>query len=103
MAVKKLSISLDADTLEDAKEAAAREGMSLSAWLSHAAGEAAKLAKAQAAIEEYIAEFGEPDPETEARARAALDEAGVGLPETPEHARARARALARLDGLGGEP
>lgn len=98
MAVKKLSISLDADTLQAAREAARRQGMSLSAWLSYAAAETAKLDRARAALDEYLAEFGEPDAETEARVQAALDAAGVGRPEPPEQTRARARAVARLRG-----
>ena len=102
MAVEKLSISLDAETLKAARHAAAREGMSLSAWLSHAAGQAAKLSLARAALEEYVAEFGESDPELDRRVSAALDAAGVGRPEPPERTRSRARALARLDGLTEE-
>lgn len=99
MAVKKLSISLDPETFADARTAAALAGMSLSAWLSNAARDAAKLAIAREALDDYIAEYGEPDPETVERANAELAAAGFFEPETAEHARARARALARLDGI----
>jgi hypothetical protein len=99
MAVTKLSISLDADTLQAAREAARRQGMSLSAWLSYAAAKTARLEQARAALDEHVAEFGEPDPETVRQARSELEAAGFYEPETPERARARARALARLDGL----
>ena len=102
MAVEKLSISLDAETLKAARQAAAREGMTLSAWLSYAASETAKLSLARAALDEYLAEFGEPDAELDQRVSDALDAAGVGTPEPPERTRARARALARLDGLKEE-
>lgn len=97
----KLDTSADDHAFQAARVAARRHGMSLSAWLSAAAADAAEndpeeLERAQAALDEYIAEFGEPDPETMARAKAALDAAGVGYPEPPEEKRARERALAML-------
>lgn len=102
MAVRRVSTSLDIETLESARQAATRRGMSLSAWLAYVAGEAARFEQARIMLEEYMAEFGEPDPELERRMNAALDAAGVDEPETPEHARARARALARLDRISEE-
>lgn len=102
MVVRKLSISLDPETLDEAREAAAIEEMSLSTWLAQAARDRAKLTIARAALEEHIAEFGAPDPETAKEARAELEAAGFYEPETPERAKARARALARLDGLSEE-
>lgn len=96
MAVKKYSVSLDADVAERAEEAAAYEGMSLSAWLTWAADELAGLVEARKAIDEYVATYGEFDAATTAKAREDLDAAGVGLPEPPEEQRARLDALARL-------
>jgi hypothetical protein len=70
MAVEKISISLDSEVFEQAKQAADVEGIPLSAWLSRAASEAADLAAAQAALAEYIEVYGEPDQQAMAAARA---------------------------------
>lgn len=96
MAVKKISISLDAEVFERAKRAAKAEGVALSAWLSGAAEEAAELAEARAALAEYIEVYGPPDEDAMAETRARLDKAGVGQWETAEEAAARMAALARL-------
>jgi len=96
MAVKKYSVSLDANVARRAEEAAAYEGMSLSAWLTWAADELAGLAEARMAIDEYVERHGEFDEETMTKAKRDLDAAGVGLPEPPEDKRARLAALARL-------
>lgn len=96
MAVKKYSVSLDADVAERAEEAAAYEGMSLSAWLTWAADELAGLVEARKAIEEYVETYGEFDEETMAKAKRDLDAAGVGLPEPEDEKRARLAALAQL-------
>lgn len=98
MAVKKLSVSLGTEVYERAKRAAAAEGVSLSTWLSQAAEEAAGLAEAHEALAEYIAVYGEPDPEDMAATRGRLDEAGVGAYETAEEKAIRMAALARLRG-----
>ncbi len=98
MAVKKISISLDSEVFERAKRAAGSEGIPLSTWLSQAAGEAAGLAEARAALAEYIEVYGEPDAEAMAETRARLDKAGVGQWETADEAAARMAALARLRG-----
>ncbi len=98
MAVKKISISLDTEVFERAKRAAAAEDLPLSAWLSRAAGEAADLAAAQAALVEYTEVYGEPDEETMAQAQADLESIGFWTPETPDEAAARLAALARLRG-----
>jgi len=98
LAVKKISISLDAEVFERAKRAAAAEGISLSTWLSQAAEEAAGLAEAHEALAEYIVVYGEPDPEAMAATRARLDDAGVGAYETAEENAGRMAALARLRG-----
>ncbi|WP_090054105.1 hypothetical protein [Lentzea fradiae] len=51
---------------------------------------------AVAAAREYADRFGEPDADELARIRADLVAAGVGVPEPPADAAARAAALARL-------
>ena len=61
MAVKKISISLDAEVLERAKRAASAEGVALSTWLSHAAEEAAVMAEAREALAEP---YSPPTPTT---------------------------------------
>lgn len=98
MAVKKISISLDAEVFERAKRAASAEGMPLSAWISRAAGEAADLAAAQTALAEYTEVYGEPDEDTMAQARADLESIGFWTPETADETAARLAALARLRG-----
>ncbi|MCE7005428.1 hypothetical protein LWC34_21730 [Kibdelosporangium philippinense] len=102
MAVEKLSVSLPDTVAARARRAADRAGMPLSAWLAQAAEAAADLAEAQAAAQEYAARFGEPDPDELAEIRVQLAEAGVGSPESPEEALARADALARLLGFPNE-
>lgn len=98
MAVKKVSISLDTEVYERARRAAETEGVALSTWISRAAGEAADLAAAQAALAEYTDVYGEPDENTMAEARAELDGIGFWKPETADEAAARMAALARLRG-----
>lgn len=96
--VKKISISLDSGVFEQAKHAAEVEGITLSAWLSRAASEAADLAAAQAALAEYNEVYGEPDEEAMAQARAELEAIGFWKPETAQDRDARLAALARLRG-----
>ena len=98
MAVKKLSISLDAAAFERAKRAADTEGVSLSSWLSRAAEDAAAEAESRATLAEYLAAYGEPDAEAMAAARAELGDLGLGQPEPADQTAARAAALARLRG-----
>lgn len=102
MAVEKLSVSLPGVVVARARRAADRAGVPLSAWLADAAEAAADLAEAQAAAQDYAAQFGEPDPAELDEIRAELAEAGVGAPESPAEAAARAAALARLLGLPEE-
>ncbi len=102
MAVEKLSVSLPGVVVARARRAADRAGVPLSAWLAEAAEAAADLADAQAAAEDYAAQFGEPDPEELNEIRAQLAAAGVGVPESPEDTAARTAALARLLGLPNE-
>jgi len=96
--VKKLSISLDAEAFDRAKQAAQAEGVSLSSWLSRAAVEAADLTEARAALAEYLTAYGEPDADAMADARAELTGLGIGQPEPADQTAARAAALARLRG-----
>ena len=58
MRVKKISISLDSEVFERANRAAEADGIALSTWLSEAAGEAAGLAEARAALAEDIEVYG---------------------------------------------
>lgn len=102
MAVEKLSVSMPGVVVARARLAADRAGVPLSAWLTEAAAAAADLAEAQAAAEDYAARFGEPDPTELGQIRADLAAAGVGAPESPVDAAARAAALARLLGLPDE-
>lgn len=99
MTVEKLSVSLPDLVATRARRAAERAGVPLSTWLAQAAQEAADLAEAKAAAQEYAARFGEPDPDELARIRADLAEAGVGIPESAEEIAARQAALARLLGV----
>lgn len=100
MTVRKLSISLDSDTLERAKHAADAEGISLSAWLSRAADHAARLAEAKAAMADYIDTYGPFDEALMEEARVELRELGIGQPESESQRAARLAALARLSGHG---
>jgi hypothetical protein len=98
MPVEKISVSLSEDVAARARRAAANAGVPLSTWLSHAAQEAADLAEAQAALDEYVDRYGEPTADVTAAAEADLLAAGVGQYETPAEAAERHAALARLRG-----
>jgi len=78
VAVKKLSISLDEDVAEAAVRVAAREGLSVSAWLNRAAERAIKLAEGRVAVQEYFAEHGEPSDEDRAWAREIVRKLNAG-------------------------
>jgi len=77
MAVQKLSIALEQDVARAAREAAEREGLSLSAWVNAAAREALAIEDGLAAVAEYEAENGPISAEALAAARAALERDGV--------------------------
>ena len=77
MAVQKLSIALEQDVARAAKEAAEREGLSLSAWINEAAREALAIEDGLAAVAEYEAENGPISAQALAAARAALERDGV--------------------------
>jgi hypothetical protein len=83
MPTQKLSISLEEPVLLDARKAAKRRGMSLSAWLNEAAVKALeteiRLEDGLAAVAEWEAESGPPSTAEVAEANAVLDAAGIGL------------------------
>jgi len=74
MAVRKISISIDEDVLDDAKACADAEGVSLSAWLVEAARDRAKLLGWERLFREYEEEFGAFTEEELAEADAWIDE-----------------------------
>jgi len=78
MAVEKLSISLDEDVAAAARAAAEAEGMSLSAWLSRAAVQAAALESGLRGVEEFEAENEKLSEADLARADEVLDRYGIG-------------------------
>ncbi len=78
MAVEKLSISLDEDVAAAARAAAEAEGMSLSAWLSRAAVEAAAIEAGLRAGGEFEAENGPFSKEERDVANEVLDRYSVG-------------------------
>jgi hypothetical protein len=98
MTVESSSISLDQEIAARARHAAELEGMSLSGWLAKAVDKAARLVEARAAWKEYVALFGEPDPEAVEEMDRKLAEAGCWRKETPEERAARLAALAFLRG-----
>ncbi|WP_063735762.1 hypothetical protein [Streptomyces sp. RTd22] len=66
MSLERVTITIPSETLSAAKEAADREGMSVSAWLSRAAERAAKIEAGLVAAEEVLAELGPPTREEQA-------------------------------------
>jgi hypothetical protein len=58
VATKKVSVTLDAEVLKEAREAARIRGMSLSAWPSEAAHHAARIEDGQRAVKEWEDENG---------------------------------------------
>ena len=78
MAVDKLSVSLDADLASVVRQAAAEEGLSVSAWLSEAAQARIRNRLLRVALDEIADAAGPVQPEgaaqlvAEARARGTL-------------------------------
>ncbi|MEV4431742.1 hypothetical protein [Streptomyces sp. NPDC049555] len=66
MSLERVTITIPSETLTAAKEAADREGLSVSAWLSRAAERAAKIEAGLAAAEEVLAQVGPPTPDEQA-------------------------------------
>ena len=75
MTVRKLSVALDDDVAAAAAAAAERHGLSLSAWLNHAAAQALAIEDGLAAVAEWEAEHGALTEEELAAADALLDAA----------------------------
>ncbi|MGH8930753.1 MAG: hypothetical protein ACRDZO_09050 [Egibacteraceae bacterium] len=67
MAVDKLSVSFDAELARVVREAAAEEGMSVSAWLSSAAADRIRNRLLRAALDELARETQPMGPEEAAR------------------------------------
>jgi|HubBroStandDraft_2_1064218.scaffolds.fasta_scaffold95098_2 hypothetical protein len=90
MPVRKLSVALEEQVADAAREAAKRRGMSLSAWLNEASVNAleseVRLEDGLAAVAEWEAESGPPSAEEMAEAAAILDAAGVGRKREPRRA-----------------
>ena len=73
MVVKKLSIALDGEVADAASRAAARAGLSLSAWLNDAAETALAIERGLEAMREWEAEHGAFTDEELAEADRILD------------------------------
>lgn len=78
MAVTKVSVSLDAELLTAARAAAAKAGLSLSAWLNQIVEHRVRIERGLAGIREYEAENGPISDEDLRRADEVLDNLGVG-------------------------
>ena len=65
----KLAISVAADVHDRVKDAAAEDGVSVSAWMTEAARRQLKVRDGLAAVAEYEAEFGAFTDEEKAAAR----------------------------------
>ena len=73
MAVKKLSVALDATVAAQVALAAERAGVSVSAWLNHAAANELSIEAGLDAVREWEADHGELTPEELAAADSLLD------------------------------
>lgn len=58
MSVRKISVALDENTAQAASEAAARRGVSLSAWLNQAAAQALRIEAGLRGVDAWEAENG---------------------------------------------
>lgn len=63
MSLERVTITIPSETLDAAKSAAEREGLSVSAWLSRAAEHAAKIEAGLVAAEEAMEHVEPPTPE----------------------------------------
>lgn len=73
MAVKKLSVALEDTVAAQVARAAERAGVSVSAWLNHAAENELAIEAGLHAVREWEAEHGELTPEELAAADSLLD------------------------------
>src|SRR6476660_5685366 len=80
MVVRKVTVSLEESAYQAAVAAAEQAGLSLSAWLSRAADDRARVERGLRAVADYEREFGPLHPDAAAAADRALDAAGVGAP-----------------------
>ena len=67
MAAEKLSISVDEDTADLVREAAAKEGITVSAWITNAAQDRLRNLLLGKFLDEVFAEIGEMTDEEEER------------------------------------
>ena len=74
MSLERVTITIPSETLDAAKAAAEREGLSVSAWLSRAAERAAKIEAGLAAAEEAMAHLDPPTPEEQAWVDATMED-----------------------------
>jgi hypothetical protein len=74
MSLERITITIPTETLEAVRNAAERDGLSVSAWLSRAAERAAKIEAGLAAAEEVLAELGPPTPEDQTWVDAFMDD-----------------------------
>jgi len=72
--VRKISISIDADVLEQVRTCAEADGVSVSAWLVEAARDRARLLGWQRLLDDLAEEQGPPTPEEAAAADAWMAE-----------------------------
>lgn len=77
MTVRKISISMDAELLDDVAREAEAEGLSVSAFLAALAEDRVALLGLRRLVDEYQAEHGAFTDEEKAEADAKLDAAGV--------------------------
>ena len=84
VATKKVSVTLDAGVLEEAREAARLRGMSLSAWLSDAAHRIARIEDGRRAVKEWEAENGPITDEERQHVRKALGIIVLTRPGEPD-------------------
>lgn len=77
MAVKKLSVALDDTVAAQVALAAERAGVSVSAWLNHAAANELSIEAGLDAVREWEADHGELTPEELAAADSLLDRVTV--------------------------
>ena len=96
MSVRKVTVSLDENAYAIAQRMAEAAGMSLSAWLSGAAVDAARVEAGLAAVADYERESGAFDPEELAKVDRELDRLGIGMPVSPESEAQARDALRRL-------
>ncbi len=73
MAVKKLSVALDDTVAAQVAQAAERAGVSVSAWLNHAAANKLAIEAGLDAVREWESHHGELTPQELAAADALLD------------------------------